>query len=127
MEMKQFNKKTRSLSIVIQHNSNKGIYLHECENISIERFILNLFWDKIGDLPIAQNILIANKETSPEEIQAFCSRSILCNYNTLFVVELNDSFSDYQQNIMNCYLDDFLSVKFKRYKGKKYKEIDKKN
>ena len=139
MEMKKFYKKNRSSSIVIHHslqncsisvnkdyNSNKGIYLHECGNISMGKFILNLFWDKIRDLPIAQNILITNKETSPEEIQAFCSRAILCNYNTLFVVELNDSFSDYQQSIMNFYLDNLLSEKFERYKGKTNGNVDKK-
>ena len=139
MEMKKFYKKTRSASIVIQHslknstisvnknyNSCKGIYLQECENMSMGRFILNLFWDKLRDLPIAQNILITNKETSPEEIQAFFSRAILCNYNTLFVVELNDSFSEYQQSIMNFYLDNLLSEKYERYKRKVYDEVDKK-
>ena len=139
MEMKKFYKKTRSASIVIQHNlknstisvnknynSCKGIYLQECENISMGKFILNLFWDKLRDLPIAQNILITNKETSPEEIQAFFSRAILCNYNTLFVVELNDSLSEYQQSIMNFYLDSLLSEKYERYKRKAYEEVDKK-
>ena len=41
--------------------------------------MINLFYDKTGGLPIAQNILIANKETSSEEIQAFFHRAILCN------------------------------------------------
>ena len=58
----------------IQNNINnifKGIYLYECkdnEDNSMERFILNLFWDKIWQLPIAQNVLITNKETFSEEI-----------------------------------------------------------
>ena len=138
MVMKKFYKKARSASIVIQHNfkngsisvnknnnSYKGIYLHECENSSMERFILNLFWDKIRDLPIAQNILITNKETSPEEIKAFCFRAILCNYNTLFVIEINDSFSDYQQSKMNSYLDNLLSEKYDRF-SKKNEFVDKK-
>ena len=98
------------------NNKCKGIYLHECENNSMERFILNLFWDKIGELPIAQNVLITNKETSSEEMQAFFHRAILCNYNTLFVVEINDSFSDNQQSIMNRYVANLLSEKFKNYK-----------
>ena len=49
---------------------------------------------KIGKKPIAQNILISNKETSIEEIKAFLYRAILCDYNTLFVIEINNSFSD---------------------------------
>ena len=56
---------------IISNNIYKGIYLHECENNSMEEFILDLFWDKIRKLPIAQNVLITNKETTSEEIQAF--------------------------------------------------------
>ena len=73
-------------------------------------------------MPIAQNILIANKETSPEEIQAFLYRAILYNYNILFVVYINDSFSDYQQDILNSYIANLLSKKYKNYK----EDIDKK-
>ena len=111
----------------IYNNNCKGIYLHECENNSMEKFILNLYWDKLGELPIAQNILIANKETSPEEIQAFFYRAILCNYNVLFVVEINDSFSDYQQGIINSYIANLLSEKYKNYKEEKKEDIEKKN
>ena len=81
---------------IVSETTNKGIYLQECENNSLEEFIIKLFWNKIYQLPIAQNVLISNKETSSEEIQAFFHRSILCNYNTLFVVEINNSFSNYQ-------------------------------
>ena len=41
----------------------KGIYLYKCENNSMEEYIINLFWDKLAELPISQNILIINKET----------------------------------------------------------------
>jgi len=81
----------------------------------------------LGELPNAQNILIANKETSPEEIQAFSYRAILCNYNILFVVEINDSFSDYQQYILNSYIANLLSEKYKNYKENYKEDIDKKN
>ena len=97
--------------IRIIDNNYKGIYLQECENNSMEEFIINLFWDKINELPIAQNILITNKETSYEEIQAFLHRAIFCNYNTLFLIEINDSLSNYQQSIMNNCIDDLLSYK----------------
>ena len=43
-----------------------------------------------------QKVLMTSKETSSEEIQSFFHRAILCNYNTLFVVEINDSFTDFQ-------------------------------
>jgi len=108
------------------NNKCKGIYLHECENNSMEKYILNLYWDKMGELPIAQNVLIANKETSPEEIQAFFYRAILCNYNILFVVEINDSFSDYQQGIINGYIANLLSLKYNNYQEKEKEDIDRK-
>ena len=116
-----------NMEIKFKDMNYKGIYLHECENNSMEKFILNLYWDKLGELPIAQNILIANKETSPEEIQAFFYRAILCNYNVLFVVEINDSFSDYQQGILNSYIANLLSEKYKNYKEEKKEDIEKKN
>ena len=102
-------------------NKYKGIYLHKCENESMEEFILYIYLDKMEQLPIAQNILICNKETSQEEIQAFFYRAILCDYNTLFVVEINDSLYDFQQNIMSIYLDTLLT-----YKNEKYKEYQNK-
>ena len=130
LENLEENLKRLNSKIVAINNKCKGIYLHECENNSMERFILNLFWDKMGELPIAQNVLITNKETSSEEMQAFFHRAILCNYNTLFVVEINDSFSDNQQSIMNRYVSNLLSEKFKNYKeagGNDDEDVNKKD
>ena len=105
----------------------KGIYLYKCENNSMEEYIINLFWDKLAELPIAQNVLIANKETSYEEIQAFFHRAILCKYYTLFVVEINDSFSEFQQSIMNSYINNLLSYKNNLYNDETKENVDKKH
>ena len=102
----------------------KGIYLYECDSNSMEEFIIKLFWDKLTLLPMAQNVLITSKETSEEEMQAFFHRAILCNYNTLFVVEINDSFSEQQQGIMNTYIDQLLSYKNKEEKYDKSETQD---
>ena len=111
---------------ILSFDKYKGIYLHNCnENESMEKFIINLFLDKLGKYPIAQNVLITNKETSDEEIQSFFARAILCNYNTLFAVEINESISKYQQSIMNVYISQYLSIKYKNYKGEE--EIKKKD
>ena len=105
---------------IVTDKDYKGIYLHKCKkNESMEKFIINLFLDKIGLYPIAQNVLITNKETSDEEIQSFLARAILCNYNILFAVEINDSISKYQQSIMNGYISQYLSIKFKKHKGER--------
>ena len=103
--------------LMIEHNKYKGVYLHECEENSIGKFIYELFLQKIGQNPIAQNILISSKETSTEEIQAFLYRALLCDYNTLFVVEINESLSDYQQGIMYNFLDELLIYKMEKYKA----------
>ena len=102
--------------------------MHQCQiNESAEEYILKIFLEKIGHLPLAQNVLISSKETSPEEIQAFFYRAILCDYNTLFVVELNNSFSNYQQNIMYSYINSILSFKNKIYNESTKNKVDKAN
>ena len=107
----------------------RGIYLyeHESENNSMEQFIIDLFWDKVRQLPIAQNVLIANKETTDEEIQAFFYRAILCNYYTLFTVEITESFSEYQQTVMNNQIDQLLTYKNDECNEGKNKNFEKKD
>jgi hypothetical protein len=58
-------------------------------------------------------------------MQSFFNRAILCDYNTLFLVEINDSFSDFQQNIMYTYIDTLLSYKNEKYKEYERKIVDK--
>ena len=111
---------------IISSQYDKGIHLDGCKSNSMEEHIINLFWEQLGQLPIAQNVLITNEETSSEEIQAFFHRAILCNYNTLFVIEINNSFSEYQQSIMNSYIDNLLTFKNTKY-NKEIKEKDKDN
>ena len=111
---------------IIPINGYKGIYSYECKKNEMEKNIIYLFWNNIFGLPVAQNVLITNNETSPEEIQAFFNRAILCKYNTLFVVEINDTFSIHQQSLMNNYLNDLLSYKNKQYNERYKQNIDKK-
>ena len=59
--------------------NNKGIHLDACDSNSMEEHIIDLFWNEIGQLPIAQNILITNKETSYEEMQAFLKELFYAN------------------------------------------------
>ena len=70
--------------------------------------------------------MIANKDTSSEEIQAFFHRAILCNHNTLFIVEINDSFSEFQQSIMNSYISNLLSYKNNEYNDETKENVHKK-
>ena len=114
--------------LIKKKNAYKGIYLHKCENNeSAEEYILKIFLEKLEHLPLAQNVLISSKETSPEEIQAFLYRAILCDYNTLFVIELNNSFSNFQLNIMYSYINSILSYKNKIYNESTKNKVDKAN
>ena len=103
--------------LFVEHNIYHGIYLYECDENTTGKNIYQLFLQKIGKKPIAQNILISNKETSIEEINAFLYRAILCDYNTLFIVEINESLSDYKQGIMYNCLDELLIYKMEKYKA----------
>ena len=95
----------------------KGIYLYKCDDNSKEEYIVLLFLEILGQLPIAQNLLICSKETSIEEIQSFFYRAILCDKNTLFVVEIVESFTDYQYNKVFTYIDKLLSIKLSKNKN----------
>ena len=114
-------------SILIKEKDYKGIYLYESkkESKSMKDDILKIFLQMTGNMPIAQNILISNKETSYEEMQSYFNRAILCQYNTLFVIEINDSFSDYQQKIMNNFIDKLLNEKNQIYNKKQNENIEK--
>ena len=94
-----------------KENELRGIYKYLSQSSSMEEDILQIFLDKVGKIPVAQNILIHTEETSDEEMQAFFNRAILCKYNSLFVVEVNGSFSNNQQRIMNIFIDKLLTHK----------------
>ena len=93
---------------------NKGFFIYKCESFSMEEYLLYLFQEKLDKLPIAQNILICSSETSIEEMQSFFYRAILCEYNTLFIIEILESFSSFQHNKMYSYIDKLLSYKFEK-------------
>ena len=107
--------------LIKDENSYKGFYFKECKEKSMEEYIIDLFYDKLGkeQLPISQNILICSKETSIGEIQSFLYRAILCDYNTLFVFEIVGALSDFQYNNIYNYIDKILTIKLEKYKNEK--------
>ena len=123
-----FQKHYDSMKIKEEYNNKfKGIYIEKCEKISMEEYILGLFLKKLDKLPIAQNLLICSNETSIEEIQSFLYRAILCEFNTLFAIEILESFTNFQHNKMYSYIDRLLSIKLEKYKkqNEKKKGLDK--
>ena len=94
----------------------EGFYIYKCENLTMEEFILYLFHEKLEKLPIAQNILFLSNETSYEEMKSFFYRAILCDYNTLFIIEIFESISTLHLEKMFRYINEILSYKFKKFK-----------
>ena len=109
-------------NISIKRNKIKGMYYKNCKKEEMEAFILNIFLELVHKNPIAQNVLITSKETTSEEIQAFFHRSILYSFNTLFVVEINDSFFELQQSVMYNSINHLL-VYQKKKKDSRAKEL----
>ena len=83
---------------IIENGNFKGIYSYKCKVSSIEEQILYLYLNLTKNIPIAQNILKCNEETSYEEMFSFFHRAILCSFHTLFVVEINNSLSTLQND-----------------------------
>ena len=107
-------------------NNLRGIYKYLSDSDSMEEDILQIFLDTLGKMPIAQNILIYNKETTIEEMQAFFHRAILCKYNNLFVVEVNNTFSSDQQRHMNIFINNLLTIKNGEFnENNEKKQVDK--
>ena len=102
----------------------KGIYLYKSDYNSMEEDILKIFIEKTKNIPIAQNILISNKETSFDEIQAFFHRAFLCRFNTLFAIEINDSLSDNKLKIMNNFISQLLKFQLDKYNKNKSIKAD---
>ena len=99
-------------NILIQEkNKYRGFYIKKCNNCSMEEYMIYLFQEILKKLPIAQNILICSNETSIEEMQSFLYRSVLCDQNTLFIIEILESFSNFQHKKMYSFIDKLLSYK----------------
>ena len=62
----------------------KGIFLNKCKNL--EKRIFQIYKYLTKNTPIAQNIILCNKKTTIEELTAFLYRSILCEFNSCFII-----------------------------------------
>ena len=62
----------------------KGIFLYFCTNLEIKLYQIYKYLTKYN--PEAQTVLLCNKETTSEELIAFLYRSILCDYNSCFII-----------------------------------------
>ena len=96
LDINDIKNKNPFQNFLINYNNYKGIYKYKIEEDSFEEEILNLFLKLTNNIPISQNVLKCNEETTDEEIFAFLHRAILCNFHSLFTIEINDSLSTHQ-------------------------------
>ena len=84
----------------------KGFYLYSCGKVEKELF--QLYKYLTGHIPIAQNILLCNKETSEEEIESFLYRAILCEFNSCFIIAGIESLKYIPKNTLIILLKKIL-------------------
>ncbi len=73
---------------IIEHKATfgkyKGVYIYSSENL--EKDIFQIYKYFTFHNPVAQNILLCNKDTTNEEITAFLYRAILCEFCSCFII-----------------------------------------
>ena len=114
LNINDIKKKNPYNNILINYEDFKGIYKYKIEADSFEEEILNLFLKLTKNIPISQNVLKCNEETTIEEIFTFLHRAILCDFYSLFIIEINDSLSSYQSNYICKTTENILNL----YKNK---------
>ena len=72
-------------SKIISEEEYKGFYLFTCED-SLEKKLFQLYKYLTGGVPVPQNILLCNSDTSKEEIESFLYRAIFCKYHSCFLI-----------------------------------------
>ena len=75
-----------SQNIINKQYNFKGLYYYNCFESDLEEQILNFYILLTNNFPMAQTLLICNKETSLEELISFSYRAVLCQFNVFFVL-----------------------------------------
>ena len=92
----------------------KGVYIYHC--VQLEKSVFQIFKYLTNNTPIAQNILLCNRETSLEELTAFLYRAILCQYNSCFIIGGVDLLESEKSSklielINKLYVEDYEKMK----------------
>ena len=93
----------------------KGLYTFLCEKL--EKDLFQIFKYLTRNNPIAQNILLCNKNTTNEEITTFLYRAIKCDYNSCFIFGGSELLNYDQKTLIIKLLDDFLKRKNHKMKS----------
>ena len=102
----------------------KGIYKCNVSKYNMDLFIIKIFLELTGTFPIAQNVLLANSETSSGEIYSFMHRAIKCRFSSLFVISINDDFSVKNLNLMISLMNKIIGDMKKENIIKEIKDLE---
>ena len=83
----------------------KGLYSFLCEKL--EKDLFQIYKYLTGNVPIAQNVLLCNKDTSNEEITSFLYRAVNCKFNSCFIIGGIELLNFEQKSVMIKLLDQF--------------------
>ena len=65
----------------------RGVFLYLCnQSNQIDKDLFHIYKYLTDNIPIAQTVLLCNKETTNEELVAFLYRAILCEFNSCFII-----------------------------------------
>ena len=114
-------------------NKYKGLYLYLCDKL--EKDLFQIYKYLTENNPVAQTVLLCNKETTNEELTCFLYRAILCEYNSCFIIGgiellefdkkskllelLNRLYADNNENITSC-----LIILYTTRTSEIYKSLD---
>ena len=71
-------------SLINEKYNFKGVYM--CQSSNLEKDLFQIYKYLTKNTPIAQNMLLCNKDTSNEELTAFLYRAIFCEFNSCFMI-----------------------------------------
>jgi hypothetical protein len=83
----------------------RGLYTFLCEKL--EKDLFQIYKYLTGNIPIAQNILLCNKDTTNEEITSFIYRAVKCKFNSCFIIGGMELLNFEQKSAMINLLDQF--------------------
>ena len=100
-------------NIISSKYSFHGLYNYLSVEMGIEEEILSWYYLLTKNFPMAQSILICNKNTSSDEIISFMYRAILCPYNVLFMMGKIEELPSEKSEILSQLISELYKNKEK--------------
>ena len=112
--LKLNNKSIRDIykqNIINDKNNFNGLYYYLPVGLGIEEQILSFYFLLTKNYPMAQTILICNRNTSSDEVISFMYRAILCQYNVLFMMAKIEELPSEQCQLLSDLISELYTNK----------------